>query len=281
MNAHFSLPNDKPLRDDNPLQPYEIVSLWEVLDFYADKFANISRMMSELCMVPLSESPKWELSQPILDQLLWLKGVAEELSLRGLVVAIERLFRDLDQVNTVGNKQVKRDAHAVLQRIIDDFNGQLILAVTSSRAHYYDLKETFLDAEIVHKLSDVPCLVEEATNAGNCFALGNDTACVFHLMRVMEHCLQKLAERLGLTLAATYDKTWQGIINDIRGNIKSKWPKEKDPIRIKHEELLGHLETIKIRWRNQTMHPKATYNEKETQKVLAAVEAFIEAFADL
>ena len=86
---------------------------------------------------------------------------------------------------------------------------------------------------------------------------------------------------LGLGIAATYDKEWQKIINDVRGALKVKHPKDKDPMRIKYEAMLGHLETVKIAWRNPTMHPKATYTEKEAKKIISAVQAFVEDFSKL
>jgi hypothetical protein len=42
---------------------------------------------------------------------------------------------------------------------------------------------------------------EDADEAGKCFAVGRYTACVFHLMRIMERCVQKMGRDLGV-----YDK---------------------------------------------------------------------------
>jgi len=52
-------------------------------------------------------------------------------------------------------------------------------------------------------------------------------------------------------------------------------------MRIKYEAMLGHLETVKITWRNPTMHPKATYTDREAEKIIGAVQAFVEDFAAL
>jgi hypothetical protein len=281
MNLAFELKNDEELREGGSLQPYEIVSLYEVLDFHADKFANICRLMSELCMIPLTESPKWELSQPILDQLQWLKDAAQELALTGLVASIERLLRDLERVDTAGNKQIKRDAHAILQRIIDDFKGQCVMAVKAKQGEYYERTGTFLGDEVINRLSSLSGLIEDASEAGNCYAFERYTACVFHLMRLVERCVQKLGNDLGLPDALTYEKEWQIILNRIRGEVKTKWPRERDPNRIRHESIISHLETVKIVWRNPTMHPKATYTQNEAKKIMASVQAFVEDFSTL
>jgi len=41
MNLAFDLQESKRLREDNPLQQYKIVSLWDVLRFYANWYLDI------------------------------------------------------------------------------------------------------------------------------------------------------------------------------------------------------------------------------------------------
>jgi DNA-directed RNA polymerase subunit H (RpoH/RPB5) len=91
----------------------------------------------------------------------------------------------------------------------------------------------------------------------------------------MEKSVQKIADKLGLPIASVCDKEWQTIINEIRGQLNSLYPKHSDPDRIKHEAILGHLETVKIAWRNPTMHPKATYTDEEAGAVLNTVKIFV------
>ena len=43
--------------------------------------------------------------------------------------------------------------------------------------------------------------------------------------------------------------------------------------------MIGHLETVKIVWRNRTMHPKATYTEEEAKKIVNAVQVFVQDFS--
>jgi hypothetical protein len=74
------------------------------------------------------------------------------------------------------------------------------------------------------------------------------------------------------------DTEWQTIICDIRRKLNALYPKHKSPDRIKYESILGHLETVKIAWRNPTMHPKAIYTEGEAGDVLGAVRVFVREF---
>jgi hypothetical protein len=79
----------------------------------------------------------------------------------------------------------------------------------------------------------------------------------------------------------TYNEDWQKIVNAIRGQLNIIYPKHNDSERIKYESIIGHLETVKIAWRNPTMHPKATYTEEEAKALLGAVEIFIKDLAKI
>ena len=143
---------------------------------------------------------------------------------------------------------------------------------------YYNPDDPIFSKDIMDKF---PEMIEDISEAGNCYALCRNTACVFHLMRITEKAVQKLANKLGISTMITCDKEWQTILNDIRGQLKTIYQKHADPGRIKYEAIIGHLETIKIAWRNPTMHPKATYTEEEAKSILGAVEIFLKDLAKI
>jgi hypothetical protein len=43
----------------------------------------------------------------------------------------------------------------------------------------------------------------------------------------------------------------------------------------------SRLDAVRIAWRNDVMHPKATYDEKEALEVLTSVRAFLESVVKL
>jgi hypothetical protein len=93
-------------------------------------------------------------------------------------------------------------------------------------------------------------------------------------MRVVEHVVQ----RIGVVITGVpslADKSWFQIIDKTGKAISGKFPDEKDPNRIKWELILGHLQTIRIAWRNTTMHPKETYTEEEAEDVLRGVKTLL------
>ena len=166
-------------------------------------------------------------------------------------------------------------SNELVNRFKDEGSAKKVLILPSDREKFYDLKSPIWGNEVQDKFLD---MIEDIVEANNCYALDRNTACVFHLMRVMEKAVQKLAIKLGITLTG---EAWQGVINAIRGQLNVSYPSHSDPERIKYESILGHLETVKIAWRNPTMHPKTTYGEKEAKAILSAVEIFMEDLAKM
>ena len=166
----------------------------------------------------------------------------------------------------------------LVNRFKDEGSAKKVIVIPSAKEKFYDLVNPIWGMKVQNTFPD---MIEDITEANNCYALDRNTACVFHLMRVMEKAVQKLAIQLGLTTTSISDKEWQKVINDIRGQLNLSYPKHGNPDRIKYESILGHLETIKIAWRNPTMHPKVTYGEQESKAVLNSVEVFIKDLAKI
>lgn len=184
----------------------------------------------------------------------------------------KRILSRLKDKNIKADSFLKSQISELIVRIQDELKNRLVFLVTSDEARYYKPKVLIYGKDIEHKLNE---LIEDISEAGNCYALSRYTASVFHLMRVMEKAVQSLANKLNLPITLTYDKEWQSVINDIRGELNRLYVKHNDPERVRYESILGHLETVKIAWRNPTMHPKATYTEEEAKALLDAVGIFL------
>jgi hypothetical protein len=155
-----------------------------------------------------------------------------------------------------------------------ELNNRLCFYIPSHRAPFY--KSNLLTQDAQKKLPS--SVKDDMEKAGDCFATENFTACVFHLMRVMETGVQKLGDSLGVPL--TNEKEWQKIINNIRHEINIKYPKNHQN-RITWDNLLVKLETVKDAWRNPTMHPKATYEESAAWDIIISVRIFINELANV
>jgi len=96
----------------------------------------------------------------------------------------------------------------------------------------------------------------------------------------MEYAVQRIG--ISVTGVPTIkDENWKNIVDLIRKEIKIRFPKEKDEERIRWESILGYLETVKVAWRNPTMHPKQTYTEEEAESIIGAVKALMRELAKI
>ena len=80
----------------------------------------------------------------------------------------------------------------IINQIMKVFQSELatkpLFIMKSDRGSYYETKDTILGRAVIKKYSSI---LVDAEEAGNCFALARYTACVFHLMRILELILRK------------------------------------------------------------------------------------------
>jgi hypothetical protein len=150
----------------------------------------------------------------------------------------------------------------------------VFLLISDENVHYFRDKQLF-GSEVA---DNFPSAIRDIEEAGKCLALGRGTACVFHLMRTMELALKVLANPLGIP----YAPSWEAYIRQIEKKLSE--PHNKKPPEWKKEEpfyreLLGNFQTVKIAWRNPTMHIVRSYTPEEAEDVFRAVRAFMKRIA--
>ena len=119
----------------------------------------------------------------------------------------------------------------------------------------------------------------DAKEAFKCFALGRNTACVFHLMRVLELGLKPLGAIFEVSLEHT---NWQPAIGAIEKEIRKmpadqKWKILPD-CKEQHEffsQAASNFSVLKDAWRNYTAHARGKYDEQEASDILMSVRAFM------
>jgi hypothetical protein len=119
--------------------------------------------------------------------------------------------------------------------------GSLLLKAIPKEKARYCKPEWLTDTALFSKYAD---LVDEFQRAGRCFSYGENTACIFHLMRVKDFCLRKVAESLG----ASYDaRNWNGIGQKISDNMQQKYQTKRDDWKQKepfYAEILTDIQAI-------------------------------------
>jgi hypothetical protein len=117
--------------------------------------------------------------------------------------------------------------------------------------------------------------VDEFQKAGRCFAYGENTACIFHLMRVTDFYFRRVADSLNLS----YDsRNWQGIGDKITRSMEQKYQNKSDDWRKAepfYAAILTDIQAIGRGHRNPALHElERTYDEREARYMLTVIEGF-------
>jgi hypothetical protein len=119
-------------------------------------------------------------------------------------------------------------------------------------------------------------IITDVEEANKCFALQRYTACVFHLMRVIEMGVQEFGLALGYTVAT--ERVWGTITNAIKEKVAAL---PAGPEKTNYEGLIPYLDTVRRVWRNNVMHPKDEYTEEQAREILLASRIFMEHLAQV
>jgi hypothetical protein len=140
-----------------------------------------------------------------------------------------------------------------------------------------------------------PSAMQDISEAGDCIALGCDSAAVFHLMHVVEWGLRGFAAHLGLKKVVTDRKRgktvlldyaqWEQILNQLPDEIDKKvtaiprGPKKQQAQEF-YYSTLKDIAGFKDAWRNHLMHTRAAYSSADALAVFSHVERFMQSLAE-
>jgi hypothetical protein len=157
--------------------------------------------------------------------------------------------------------------------------------------YYYPLQKAKrllgVESEWAKVIKVAPYAKAEIQAAVDCYAVGHNTACVFHLMRIAEYGLRALAKERGIT-SLQKDKpvewgTWQEVIKatddavEEIGKTKPAGPGKDEALNF-YGTALGHLTSLKDK-RNTVMHARCSFDEGEASSAMLHVREFMEGLA--
>jgi len=173
------------------------------------------------------------------------------------------------------------DLLADVRRIHNDFRMILskrwFYSLRSDQSKFYGKPELFGD--VVAK--KFPAAVKDIERAGNCFALGEPTACVLHLNRAMEIAIRRLARKLKITVLAT--DSMGAVLGKMTDPIKNMDDRTTAQKRKKEKwaECRTNLYHVKMAWRDPGAHGTTSYDDKEARDILKRVGDFMQQLATL
>lgn len=113
----------------------------------------------------------------------------------------------------------------------------------------------------------------DIASAGRCLAIGEGTACVMHLSRALETCVQNLSRRLNITV--TPQTPWRHLTGRMADEIKKMNNPAKAKKKNDWEDASVNLHHVGSVWRNKNMHPAEHYTPSQAKDVFDACRVFM------
>jgi hypothetical protein len=194
-------------------------------------------------------------------------------------LAAGRLLESSQSTDTLSWEDRAAALRELENRITDEMESILFLYVPRERVPYYDTIDLF-GANI---RTTFPSITYDVEEAGKCFALGRYTACVFHLMRIMETGIRATARCLGIPdPIKPADRNWGRVLEKVKEGIAAKWPTQanrRGGDGALFETIFASLDAVKNPWRNATMHPENKYTQEEAEDIFRAVRSFMKSLS--
>src|SRR5262245_12085022 len=135
--------------------------------------------------------------------------LAEHLTVLGADVTEVSVADALKSIDTAwANWGTVRDEFSGIQKILRrELSLKTVLVLQAQDIYYYAPKKPLFGGDFADKFKTMGAF--ELDEAAKCFALGRPTACVFHLMRIMEIGIRALANSLQIPdPAKPAEKNW-------------------------------------------------------------------------
>lgn len=164
------------------------------------------------------------------------------------------------------------DACEALAEIIRlEISSHLFMYVEPTKAQY------FLGIDLFgHQVSEAfPLAKDDIEEAGKCLALNRGTACIFHLMRVLEAGLYAIADALEVE---EIEPNWHNAIEQTEKKIRalpSNTPQAKIALAF-YSDAAAYLFAVKEPWRNRSAHTGQIYTEEKAQQIFDSVRGFMQ-----
>lgn len=278
--------NARPEHRD--LQPGRLWSLWDMLKLDAGAFQDAATAIAAF-EGRLNGFHDAERAYPVDDEVRDIfKRLAHDLTphLDTLDVpltwmAADRLVTCLtrtDLPQKLTYEDVSRLLGDISLRLKDELVLRSIYVLKQEEAKYFDSALGMFGPNISDKFQSCTYEIEEA---GKCLAFERSTACVFHLMRVLEIGIGAVSKCLSIPdPVKDAERNWGTMLRKIREEIdrrskllQPQWSNTGDNTLL--AEIFASLDAVRNVWRNATMHVETKYTPEEAERIFNAVKGFM------
>jgi hypothetical protein len=286
-------------------EPFQLVSWADMEQFKAEIFYRLAKILERMRIhygldvavggdpsfsfksaldLPVEESQQQELAQLCVSA----STLCQQIGLRQSVKCARAFWSELAVETPQGGAILKvppsRRHVSYLVRELDhsidrEMEDNLFMYIPTADAEYYNQPSLF--GERVNLC--FPSAANDIREAGDCYAAGRSTACVFHLMRAIEVGLRAMGQSLGdPNFDPRRNPTWEAILKPCDDELKKSFDKRSHQWRQENEffsNATANLRAVKDAWRNPTLHVERDYTQPQALQVLNAVKAFMEDLA--
>lgn len=275
-------------------------SLWDIMkQFHASEMFAAYRDLRQLvcdceALTEFGGSPEagfLDRAQRSLDEA---KTVCDEAGFSRAVDTIQKALSEIDtycvKTEFVG---IRQECNRAADAIDDEVGERLFILISPKYVNLVNYPATFSDRVFSKFSNALPDLVA----AGNCLAVEEGTAAVFHLMRGVEYGLRALCAHMGLRKAKQRKKSgvtkytpvsyvdWETMLNQLHPLIDKRIDKiKRGPIKQREQEfyipILQDIKGFKDAFRNHVMHSRRTYSPARAEEITEHVRRFMDKLSE-
>ncbi len=214
-----------------------------------------------------------QVTKIVTDYVQSTHGLCENMKLKAAEKQAQRILAGLD-----GGQLTRQDFLSMVSELrsrIED-EASLMLFLYIDKTDFYEKAELFGPTVDTH----FPATTIDIEEAGNCIAVGRPTACVFHLLRVVEVGVKAFGTALGISAKLkTAQPSWGDVLRETWNEIQTK-NKSGDPTwtadkRKFFENVQSDLQIVKTAWRNPTMHVENIYDDDRAEDIFNSVKSWM------
>jgi hypothetical protein len=260
--------------------PYRLVSLWSLMlrQLRADSFVGCTNSITKYWH---GLGHGGQMTDPGLTELASSLGeLQRECETNSFNSSVNQILRIKEYFSngSVTNQVLSQLLGELIVRVQEDLEREMFLHIPVASVMLYEPKESLFGHLVA---SGFPSASFDIAEAGKCLALHRSTACVFHLMRVMEIGLTALATRFNVPAAHS---NWEPLLGKIEKAIAEI---DKDPNRPAtwkderefYSQCASYFRIVKDAWRNYTAHARGKYTEDEADELFRSVRSFMQKLA--
>lgn len=264
-------------------QPYQLISWLDMNKFSAQLFVNIGSSLRWMGDQWLEQPDNKNLANNAED---FLQRISADMLKIGCPISSKAASRLESDLKLKLHPEALRSRFQELKdTIFDEMAAHLFLWVPFERAQYYEFSEDknkwseaekTLDGIISQRFGTAAVEIKQARV---CYAVGQWTASVFHMMRACEVGIKAIYKTLGLPSPKLAD-SWGKLLEPMDEQLNPRSTKPKVPLwQSEHDffsDVTNDIKGVKRAWRDSTMHVETNYDEKGALKVLNAATSLIE-----